>query len=314
MLARIANNLFWMGRYVERVEHLARFMNVNYFSSLDAPTKLSRDRQFVLRSISKMAGDPILDDKELIEEHILYNVGLNPDKPYSILQGVKYARENANSSRDLLSSEFYESINKFYHFVMDYPKDYFVNSGLHDFTTHVTDQTSILKGKMRGTLLHDEIYALIKLGINIERATQIARIIKTKYEDAEKTAEVKNKPLKNSFEWTTLLKCTECYDMNRRLYKKTPTQLTALEFLIVNTHCPRSVIYSLNQIHKHVQILDPLKVHEKHSAAFLISKMRCEYRFKTVEEVQDDVKGFIDQTLNTLVEIGAKLETEYFYH
>ena len=51
MLARVANNLFWMGRYIERAEHVARYLNVNYFSSLDAPNELSQSRQFVLRSM-----------------------------------------------------------------------------------------------------------------------------------------------------------------------------------------------------------------------------------------------------------------------
>ena len=63
MLARVANNLFWMGRYIERSEHIARYMNVNYFSSLDAPNELSQSRQFVLRSIllkSAFASSPPL--------------------------------------------------------------------------------------------------------------------------------------------------------------------------------------------------------------------------------------------------------------
>lgn len=314
MLARVANNLFWMGRYIERAEHTARFVNVNYFSSLDAPNELSQSRQFVLQSILSMIGDdPISDDIELSEEDVLFDVGMNPEKLYSILNCVKFARENANSSRDLVSTEFYESINKFYHFVMNYPKDVFVKSGLYEFTTHVTEHTAILRGKIRGTLLHDEIYALIMLGVNIERATQIIRIVKTKYEDAEKAVGGYSNPIKNSYEWTTLLKCAESYDMNRRFYKKIPDQNTALEFLILNPECPRSVMNSLNQIQKHISIVDPLKVKDKNSAAFLIGKMRSEYEFKTSEEIHKNVKKFIGDTLNTLVEISEKLEKEYFY-
>ncbi|MGJ5641690.1 alpha-E domain-containing protein [Formosa sp. S-31] len=314
MLARIANNLFWMGRYIERAEHLARFINVNYFSSLDAPDKLSRDRQFVLHSICEMVGGIECDKKNLVEEEVLFNAVLNPENPNSILNCVKYARENANTSRDLVSSELYEALNKFYHFVMNYPKDYFKQRGLHDFTSHVTNQTSVLKGKMRSTLLHDDIYSIIKVGINMERATQVTRIIKAKYEDVEQTVEKKKKnPMKNSFEWITLLKCAGAYDLNRRLYKKTPTQLTALEFLIVNPHCTKSVIYSLHQMSKYINRLDPAKVSSKESAAFLINKMHCDYKYKTVEEVEGDVKGFINQTLSTLVQIGTKLENEYFY-
>ena len=79
MLARVANNLFWMGRYIERSEHIARFMNVNYFSSLDAPHELSHSRQFVLRSMLFMVGDPVSDvSEQLNEENTLHKIGLDP--------------------------------------------------------------------------------------------------------------------------------------------------------------------------------------------------------------------------------------------
>jgi len=71
---------------------------------------------------------------------------------------------------------------------------------------------------------------------------------------------------------------------------------------------------SLNQIEKHITILDTLKIRDNTSAAFLIGKMRSEYAFKTVEEIQKNVEKFIESTLNTLVEISEKLEKEYFYH
>jgi len=312
MLARVANNLFWMGRYIERAEHTARFMNVNYFSSLDAPNKLSQSRQFVLHSICSMVGDDVADEVEVKEEDVFFNVGLNPEKPYSIFQCVKYARENANSSRDMISTEFYESMNKFYHFVMNYPKNVFVKTGLYDFASNVTEHTAILRGKIRGTLLHDEVYALIMLGINIERATQIIRIVKTKFEDAQKATGSYSNPIENSYEWTTLLKCCESYDMNRRFYRKPPVQLTVLEFLILNASCPRSVMNSLNQIHRHVSILDMLKISDQSSAAFLIGKMRSEYEFKTVDEIQKNIEKFIEITLNTLVRISEKIEKKYF--
>jgi len=301
-----------MGRYIERAEHTARFVSVNYFSSLDAPNILSQSRPFVLNSMYAMVDNRVENESELIEENVLYNIGLNPEKVYSIISCIKIARENANSSRDLISTEFYESINKFYHYVMSYPKDVFVKNGLYDFTTTVTEHTAVLRAKIRGTLLHDEVYALIMLGVNIERATQIVRIIKTKFDDAEKALGGYTNPVKNSYEWTTLLKCAESYDMMRRLYRKTPTQLTTLEFLVLNPKCPRSVMNSLNQTYKHIGQLDSLKLHNTNSSAFLIGKMRSEYEFKTIQEIQKNVRKFVDNTLNDLVEISLKLEEEYF--
>ena len=313
MLARVANNLFWMGRYIERSEHVARYMNVNYFSSLDAPNIKSQDRQFVLRSMMFMVGDPEKDDDKLLnEEDILYKIGLDNNYPFSIISTVKMARENANSARDLISTELYEAINKFYHFVLKYPKEVFVKNGLHDFTTHVAEMTAILRGKIRGTLLHDSVYAIILMGVNIERATQITRMINAKYNDALLSQGSYGDKFSKSFEWTTLLKCAESYDMMRRFYKKTPTSISTLEFLILNPNCPRSVMNSLNQVNEHVKMLNPEKRYNKDSTAFLIGRVRSEYEFKYIEEIEKDIKSFIEDILESLVQISNKVDDEFF--
>ena len=313
MLARVANNLFWMGRYIERSEHIARYLNVNYFASLDAPNIKSQNRQFVLRSMRYMAGDPVADENvTLREEDVLYQIGLDANFQYSILNNVKFAHENANSARDLISTELYESINKFCHFVLNYPKDLFVKNNLHDFTVNVTEMTSILRGKIRGTLLHDSVYAIISLGINIERATQITRIINSKFNDALKAQGSYGDKFSNSFEWTTLLKCAESYDMMRRFYKKTPTSISTLEFLILNPNCPRSVMNSLNQVYKNVKILDPGKKYNKKSTAFLVGRIRAEYEYKYIEEIEKDIESFINHILQSLTEVSKKLEEEFF--
>lgn len=313
MLARVANNLFWMGRYIERSEHIARYLNVNYFSSLDAPNVNSQDRQFVLRSMLFMLGDPENDEAKILnEEDVLYKIGLDPDSPFSIINNVKHARENANSARDLISTELYESINKFYHFVLKYSPEVFMKNGLHDFTSNVAEMTAILRGKIRGTLLHDSVYAIIMLGVNIERATQIIRIINAKYNDALKAQGSYGDKFSNSFEWTTLLKCAESYDMMRRFYKKTPTSISTLEFLILNPNCPRSIMNSLNQVYGHIKILDPSRAYNKKSTAFLIGKVRAEYEYKYIEEIEENIQVFIEDILQSLNEISEKMEKEFF--
>ena len=313
MLARVANNLFWMGRYIERSEHIARYLNVNYFSSLDAPNQLSQSRQFVLRSMCFMVGDPELDDdKILLEENVLYKIGVDHNTPYSIINNVKLARENANSARDLISTELYEAINKFYHFILNYDSTYFVKNGLHDFTLNITEMTDILRGKIRGTLLHDPVYAIIMLGITMERATQIIRIINAKYNDALKSQGSYGDKFSKSFEWTTLLKCAESYDMMRRYYKKTPTSVSTLEFLILNPNCPRSIMNSLNQVYRHIKVLDSTSNYNKNSTAFLIGKVRSEIQFKHIEEIECNIQTFIENILQNLSEISLKMENEFF--
>lgn len=314
MLARVANNLFWMGRYIERSEHVARFMQVNYFSSLDAPNERSQDRQFVLRSMRFMIGDPVKGGEGFLnEEEVLYNLGMNPDIHYSIISNVKLARENANSARDLISTELYEAINKFYHFVLNYHVETYVKRGLYDFCMNITEMTTILRGKIRATLLHDEVYAIIMMGMNLERATQIIRVINTKYNDALLAkGDLREEEQGYNFEWVTLLKCAESYDMMRRFYKKPPNSISTLEFLILNPDCPRSVMNSLNQVTRHIKVVDQSKYPARDSTAFLVEKVRADLKFKYVEEIQEDILAFIEKKLNDLVHIAQKMEKEFF--
>ena len=312
MLARVANNIFWMGRYIERAEHVARYLHVNYFSSLDAPNEQSQSRQLVLRSMLFMADDAVAENVTLDEEEVLYNIGLNPDKTYSIINCVKFARENANSARDMISTELYESINKFYHYALNYNIDYFKKKGLYDFSINVTEYTAVLRGKIRGTLLHDEVYAIIMLGINIERAMQVVRIIDAKYKDAKIAQGSYGDTFKNSYEWTTLLKCVESYDMNRRFYKQPPTSYTTLEFLVLNGRCPRSVMNSLNQVFNHIHVLSNEKYPSTDSAAYLIGKTRAEYKYKSITEIEGDFDIFIEQIHDKLLLMAHKIEHEYF--
>lgn len=313
MLARVANNLFWMGRYIERSEHIARYMNVNYFSSLDAPNELSQSRQFVLRSMLFVADEEeIKDIKELDEQKVLYDIGLNPDKQFSILSSIQNAQQNANGARDLISSELYESINTLNRVVKNYSKDVFVKNGLFDFTTMVTANVASLRTKIRGTLLHDEVYAIIMLGIYIERANQVIRIVNSKYNDALVEKVNSDISVNTSYEWTTLLKCVESYDMMRRYYRKVPTSHTVLDFLILNPACPRSIMNSLNSIHYYIGYLSKAEIPHKDSAAFLIGKLKYDHQYKTIEDVQGDLKDCIEKLVDDLSLVGEKMDADYF--
>jgi uncharacterized alpha-E superfamily protein len=315
MLARVANNLFWMGRYIERSEHVARYLRVNYFSSLDAPDELSQSRDFVLKSLMFMVGDPCKEGELVIEADVLYNITLNPDKSYSIINAVKLARENAHSARDLISTELYEAINKFYHFVLNYSVDHLVKRGLYEFTSNVMEFTAITKAKIRSTLLYDEVFSVIKLGVNMERATQVIRIIHSKYIDIQAIELKKEKGFLVSpvLEWSTLLRCVESYDMMMRYEKESPKSYNTLEFLILNPKCPRSVINSLSEISRHIEFLSNEKKPSKDSTAFLVNKVYTEYQYKYTEEIEVDFRTFIEKILENLFKISKKMQKEFFY-
>ena len=313
MLARVANNLFWMGRYIERSEHLARFLNVNYFSSLDAPDELSQSRQFVLRSIMYMSANEIIDsDITLEEEAVLFNVGLNLEEPYSIVNTFISAHENARSSRDLISTELFECINKINHQLKAYPIEKFVKSGLYEFTSIVTQSASEVRSKIKGTLLHDESYAIIMLGVYLERAIQVSRIINSKLSDVAAVKESYGDATDHSYQWSTLLKCVSTHDMMRSFYKKTPSRKTSLEFIILNEKCPRSIKSCLSQIYRYICIISNNRQITSDSAAFLIGKMKAEFKYKLITDIDDNIEEFTADLIDHLVLIAEKLEENYF--
>jgi len=316
MLSRVANNLFWMGRYLERSEHVARYTNVNYFSSLDAPNELSHSRQFVFQSILSMVGE-ISDNQvkeDINEADLFFDICLNKEKEYSIFNNISYARKNANGVRDVISTELYESINRFYHKITSYSKEDIIDNDLYEFTSEIIDTIGVLREKIQASLINNDVYAIIMLGVHLERAYQVSRIITCKFVDAQVAQGSYGDKVDNSYEWSTLLKSVQSYDMMRRHYRKSPRGLNTLEFLILNPDCPRSITNSLIEISKHIKILNNNTNRTPGSAEFFINKTRAEYEYKTIEDIVVDIEGSIKNIGETLDKIQEKLDTEFFHY
>ncbi len=182
MLSRTAENLFWMGRYLERTEHLARYINVQYFFSLDTPHPKQRD--LALLSIADMIGFELQHMKKNVrEEEVLVGAALSESNPVSILSTTFMARENARAVRDNISTELWEAMNNFYHFVSNYPIDVYKTRGLADFTQNVFRYCSTVRGKIQYTLLYNTSWLFIQLGLHLESAAQIVRILISKVND-----------------------------------------------------------------------------------------------------------------------------------
>ncbi|GAB4406019.1 MAG: alpha-E domain-containing protein [Bacteroidia bacterium] len=310
MLSRVADNLFWMGRYIERTEHLARFTRIQYFYSLDGP--LARQWDTVLQSIIGMTGLEWDASTPLAEADVLYAMALDGKRPESILYSVIRARENARGTRDLLSKELWENINKYYHFVHNYPVEVFKSRGLHEFTLRVIEQCSIIRGSVDNTLLHDEVWTFIKLGSYLERAVQVARILETKFRDLETYdgPESLQKAVEN-YQLSTMLGSTEAFDMSRRYFQAPPSREQVLEFLVLNQDFPRSIVNCLTHVETYIHKLSPTKVPDKDSVAFFVSKLVSRFRFLTGQEVFGDALGFMQQTVQDIYAIGEKLNDTY---
>jgi len=309
MLSRVANNLYWMGRYIERAEHFARYSREIYFSSLDAPIMKTYDRKFVLESMLYMTG--IFDMGVENENDVLFKIGLDTQNPNSIISIITVARENARGARNAISTDLWEAINKYYHLVNNYPVETYVSTGFYDLTQIILEQTSIVQGKISGTLLHDEEWAIILVGMYIERVIQVIKIINAKLHDIYKIEVAGHPVTEMSFEWTTMLRCTDSFDMNRKFYRTIPDKEQVLEFIMLNPQCPRSIAHSVNGIQKYMLKISNDQSIDAKSIGFKIGKLCAQYKFLSFDEYKDDIYGLLNKTQDMVMDVSAELEKKY---
>jgi uncharacterized alpha-E superfamily protein len=309
MLARVANSLYWTGRYIERSEHLARYLKVQYFSMLDAP--MSQNKDFILQSIMTMYGLDFEPEAPLDEPAVLLQLGLDAENPTSLLSTIFAARENARSVRYTISTELWEVINQYYLFVREYSAEYYQSRGLYDFTVSVAKHCAIVRSYLDHTLVHDDVWVFIELGIHLERAAQIARILNSKLHDIEViTGNAANIPLRR-YQWTITLKVLEAFDMHRRVYRKAQTQPSVIEFLTSNIHFPRSIAYNLHRIYELVQRLETADT-DKKSVRFKAGKLSGYFSHLEYSEIKDDLPGFLNQSLDQIYGLHTLIDNKYF--
>lgn len=311
MLSRVAENLFWMGRYLERTEHLARYINVEYFSSLDRSHP--RHHELALLSIADMIGLQIPEDGVNInEEEILVSAALDENNPVSILSALFAARENARSVQDSISSELWEAINNFYHFVDQYPVDIYKTRGLSDFTMSVIQHCSNVRGRILHTLLHDLGWLFIQLGIHVESASQIVRIMISKLNDIEEIDKLKVGGSMHEQQWDVLLDCLEAKDMCKKYYTSVPTRENTLDFLLFNPHFPRSVSSRLTMVLNYLEEIAKDKLKSSKGIGFRVGKLVTPFQYMEVHEIDHNLPEFLEGLLSIIYLISDQIVEEYF--
>ena len=312
MLSRIGNSLFWMERYLERAEHIARYTRVQYVSSADFP--LSQSRQFMLESILDMADNRqgyLNTQQQLDEEEVINYTAISEANPYSILGYINMVRENARGARDSISIELWEAINRFYHKLNKYTPNALRGEGVEIFANKVEENSYVTKGYIDNTLLRNEVWMLISLGIHLERAIQVIMILQTKMQELEKLDAAKQGSAFENYLWTSILLSTESFDMYMRCQKKSPNKHNVLNFLLFDTDFPKSVAYSLTCVRECLEDISFQEETKKESVHFKAGNLTCRFQFTTVEEIEDSASEFLASSLENIYEIANLLHVKY---
>ncbi len=243
MLARLAENLYWHGRYLERAEDLARLINVTAHLNLDLPSGLSAGWEPLIRITGNAALFETLDHAAN-ERNIVRFLLIGDNNPSSLQANLESARENLRSARDLAPREVWEQMNALYLKSTEQLSGNLGKRRRQDFLEELILDCQQMAGTLQGTMSHDHAYDFILIGRHLERADMITRILEVRgYDLLPETVEELG-PFE-SIQWMSVLKSLTGYQMYRRHVRSRVSGSDVLRFLLRDGQFPRSVMFCL---------------------------------------------------------------------
>ena len=186
MLSRTANDLYWMARYMERAENVARMLDVTYRMSLlpyrvMGPGEKWAEPWVVPLVVTGLVTDYYRRYKDLSAESVLRYMVLDADNPSSVYSAIRTARENGRAQRGALSAEMWECLNATWIEMRSATYAAIEAQGVSEFFEWVKTRSQLFRGITYGTMLRDEGYSFIRIATFLERADNTARILDVKY-------------------------------------------------------------------------------------------------------------------------------------
>jgi len=242
MLSRVAESLYWMARYVERAEDLARLLMVNFNTQLDSQPS---DAQQGWQSIVKVNGDEALFAEihtETNAQSVLQFLFWEPLNSNSVAACITQARENARSVREQITTEMWEAINRLYFLTRNTEYASIVTNPT-EFLLLVRDRAQAFQGITSATMTHSEPYRFIQLGMHLERADKTARILDAKYLYLNRFPEGS---AETSLQLLALLRSCSAFEPYQRVSAGELDVRSVVEYLLLNRESPRAVLFCLN--------------------------------------------------------------------
>lgn len=238
MLSRVADSIYWTGRYIERAENVARFIDVNLRLMLDLPLEAGGQWEPLVIT----SGDQTLFKEKFgtaTQENVIQFLTLDKENPNSIISCLLAARDNARSIREAISSEMWEQVNAFYLMVNDVACSGTGLKAPHDFFSALKNASHLFEGITNATMSHGEGWHFCRLGCMLERAEKTSRILDVKYFILLPSVADVGSPF-DDIQWSAVLRSASAFEMYRKRHGRiSPEQI--VEFLVLDREFPRAV-------------------------------------------------------------------------
>ena len=242
LLSRVADSIYWMARYIERAENVARFVGVNLHLMLDLPSYEEKQWQPIVDT----SGDArvfLERYSKATQETVVEFLAADPKNPNSISSCIRGARENARSVREIISSEMWEQVNELYLLVRE--SHGLTPDALPSYFHDVRMACHQFQGVTDSTMTHNEAWHFIGLGRTLERADKTTRLLDVKYFILLPSVSDVGTPY-DEIQWGAVLKSVSGFEMYRKKHGRiAPRRL--VEFLLFDNEFPRAVRYSISR-------------------------------------------------------------------
>ncbi|HEY8381543.1 MAG TPA: alpha-E domain-containing protein [Microvirga sp.] len=311
LLARAAENLFWLGRYLERAENLARILEVNATFDRDIQgmqnwlpvLRLHRDEARFLATHDAASADAVL-----------YFYILDRENPTSIVSAITNARSNARALRPLISREMWSQLNVLFNWISTLDRQVLSPGRLTRLLAEIEEACQTHTGITEGTFHRDQGWAFYWIGRYIERADQTTRLldIKSHFLQSRSSDETSSMDLAH---WNALLRSAAAYHPYRRVRSAAVTPEGIAGFLLLDQGLPRSVLLCTHEVDR---LLAELRLHyvlsAGETAADEVRALRAELRDLAGRELLGDgLHELLDLVQRRLIAVTKHLSAEFFF-
>jgi uncharacterized alpha-E superfamily protein len=303
MLSRVAESLYWTGRYIERAEGTSRLLHVNFHGLLDADAP---DRGRAWHDLILFLGrDDVFSEhfSEYTAQAVAEFVLWHPANPDAVTACVARARENARGAREQISSEMWEHLNRLHLFVSR-SRPAAVLASPHDFLVRIREGSHAFQGVMKATLPRGEAYEFLELGSHLERADATAGFLSVKVPEL-----IAAEPESVTHAWlSNLLRSCGAYEAFRKQESDDLRADRVIAFLLLDHRLPRAVSFCLEQCLDAIRSISSTGTRPERA----IGRIFAELAFTELHTLDETTSHLLARVMLGLRDAAAEIASGYF--
>jgi uncharacterized alpha-E superfamily protein len=319
MLSRVANSLYWMSRYIERAENIARILDVNLQLLLDFRNLDEEGLRDHWMPIVQCTGDQdsfVAQHQRATAAAVAEFMVFRQENPNSIVSSICQARENARMVRDQITAETWEELNRLYLFILSPDARQMWLDNPTDFFNAVKGSSLQLIGLSYATHAHNEGWWFSQAGRFIERADKTSRILDVRYHTLPPRGLPKSVNQTEALEWSAILRSCSAFDAYKSIYGAEVHPRNVADLLLLNEDFPRSARFCAVQLNNALRRISGVADGRfSNDAEKLAGRLVAELQFSAIEDVFDHgLHDYLDRLQLKLNAIGDALFDAYICH